>query len=110
MIIVVLLLVFAILSGIAGSIILILGIINKHTVSIIIGGIMLLFTLLFCAGSVSFAVHHHMCVRDCEMMMHRDFHHNQDGCCNMEEMKASCCKQHPDSAKMCEKKMECTKK
>jgi len=52
MTIVIILLAIAILLGIAGSIILVLGLNNKKNVMIISGGIMLLFTILFCTGAV----------------------------------------------------------
>ena len=52
MTIIIIILAFAILLGIAGSIILILGLNGKKNVMIISGGIMLLFTILFCMGAV----------------------------------------------------------
>ena len=52
MTIVIILLVIAILLGIAGSIILILGLNQKKNILLISGGIMLLFTVLFCAGAI----------------------------------------------------------
>ena len=52
MTIVIILLAIAILLGIAGSIILLLGLNNKKNVMIISGGIMLLFTILFCTGAI----------------------------------------------------------
>ncbi|MDP4267414.1 MAG: hypothetical protein Q8880_08265 [Bacteroidota bacterium] len=52
MIVMITLLSISILLGIAGSIILVLGLNNKKVAMIVSGGILLLFTVLFCAGSV----------------------------------------------------------
>jgi hypothetical protein len=49
---VIILMAIAILLGLGGTIILVLGLINKKNVTIISGGIMLLFTILFCTGAV----------------------------------------------------------
>jgi hypothetical protein len=55
MTIVIILLVIAVLLGIAGAIILILGLNNKKNIMLISGGIMLLFTVLFCAGAILYS-------------------------------------------------------
>jgi hypothetical protein len=52
MIIAIILMAIAILLGLGGSIILVLGLVNKKNAMIISGGIMLLFTILFCTSAV----------------------------------------------------------
>lgn len=54
--VVIFLMAIAILLGLTGSIILVLGLINQKNVKIITGGIMLFFTILFCTAAIFFSV------------------------------------------------------
>jgi hypothetical protein len=104
-------LVIAILLGIAGSIILMLGLTNKKTGSIILGSIMLFFTVLFCSGSVALSVmhHHRRCRPNYDMRMPMNSHHMHDDWGKKEQMNEPCCKQDLDSTKTDVKKL-CHKK
>lgn len=91
----------AILLGIAGSITLMLGINGKQTVPIVIGGIMLFFTVLFCSGSIMMSVMHHKKGMHEHMMFYHHMYEMQNhNKWEQHEMKdPSCCKQDPSCCK-----------
>jgi hypothetical protein len=86
------LLAFAILIGIAGSVLLVLGIINKKSTLTISSGVLLLITVLLCGGAImcslkgpcnkDFKSHHEM-MREMEIIKHENCEQGQkmDSCC-----------------------------